>query len=257
MPEALKIILIILAVLLGLALILDALLALVAFQMLFNREAPGIARLFLKEFEDIKTDYVVVKDDVAVADSTYSTGRRGIAGTVFVHKVAGAAAEMGKSLAEVKAAAEKTIANIRTMGMAMTPCILPGVGKPGFTLAEDECEIGMGIHGEPGINREKLSPAKDLAAKLLQKIFDDCDYSGSEVAVMVNGLGGTPLMELYILYNEVETILKEKGITIYKAFVGNYMTSLEMAGASVTLFKLDDELKGYLDYPSEAPAFKM
>lgn len=211
----------------------------------------------LAEFEDIKTDYVVVKDDVAVADSTYSTGRRGIAGTVFVHKVAGAAAEMGKSLAEVKAAAEKTIANIRTMGMAMTPCILPGVGKPGFTLAEDECEIGMGIHGEPGINREKLSPAKDLAAKLLQKIFDDCDYSGSEVAVMVNGLGGTPLMELYILYDDVEKILCEKGIRIYKAFVGNYMTSLEMAGASVTLFKLDDELKGYLDYPSDAPAFRM
>ena len=211
----------------------------------------------LAEMDDIKTDYVVVKDDVAVADSTYSTGRRGIAGTVFVHKVAGAAAEMGKSLPEVKAAAEKTIENIRTMGMAMTPCILPGVGKPGFTLAEDECEIGMGIHGEPGINREKMSPAKELAAKLLKKIFDDCDYSGSEVAVMVNGLGGTPLMELYILYNEVGTILREKGITIYKAFVGNYMTSLEMAGASVTLFKLDDELKGYLDYPSEAPAFKM
>ena len=211
----------------------------------------------LAEMDDIKTDYVVVKDDVAVPDSTYSTGRRGIAGTVFVHKVAGAAAEMGKSLPEVKAAAEKTIENIRTMGMAMTPCVLPGVGKPGFTLAEDECEIGMGIHGEPGINREKMSPAKELAEKLLKKIFDDCDYSGSEVAVMVNGLGGTPLMELYILYNEVETILKEKGITIYKAFVGNYMTSLEMAGASVTLFKLDDELKGYLDYPSEAPAFKM
>ena len=198
----------------------------------------------LAEMDDIKTDYVVVKDDVAVPDSTYSTGRRGIAGTVFVHKVAGAAAE-------------KTIENIRTMGMAMTPCVLPGVGKPGFTLAEDECEIGMGIHGEPGINREKMSPARELAAKLLKKIFDDCDYSGSEVAVMVNGLGGTPLMELYILYNEVETILREKGITIYKAFVGNYMTSLEMAGASVTLFKLDDELKGYLDYPSEAPAFKM
>ena len=211
----------------------------------------------LAEMDDIKTDYVVVKDDVAVPDSTYSTGRRGIAGTVFVHKVAGAAAEMGKSLPEVKAAAEKTIENIRTMGMAMTPCVLPAVGKPGFTLAEDECEIGMGIHGEPGINREKMSPARGLAAKLLKKIFDDCDYSGSEVAVMVNGLGGTPLMELYILYNEVETILKEKGIRIYKAFVGNYMTSLEMAGASVTLFKLDDELKGYLDYPSEAPAFKM
>ena len=210
----------------------------------------------LAEFEGIATDFVVVKDDVAVPDSTYSTGRRGIAGTVFVHKVAGAAAEMGKSLPEVKAAAEKAIENIRTMGMAMTPCVLPGVGKPGFHLAETEVEIGMGIHGEPGINREEITPAKELAEKLLKKIFDDCDYAGSEVAVMVNGLGGTPLMELYILYNEVEAILAAKGVEIYRAFVGNYMTSLEMAGASVTLFKLDGELKGYLDFPSEAPAFK-
>ena len=210
----------------------------------------------LAEFEGIRTDVVVVKDDVAVPDSTYSTGRRGIAGTLFVHKVAGAAAEMGKSMEEVKAAAEKTIANIRTMGMAMSPCTLPAVGKPGFTLGEDECEIGMGIHGEPGINREKMSSAKELAAKLLQKIFDDCDYSGAEVAVMVNGLGGTPLMEQYILYDEVERILAEKNIRIYKAFVGNYMTSLEMAGVSITLFKLDDELKGYLDYPCDAAAWR-
>ena len=209
----------------------------------------------LAEMDGIKTDFVVVKDDVAVPDSTYSTGRRGIAGTVFVHKVAGAAAEMGKSLPEVKAAAEKTIANIRTMGMAMTPCILPAVGKPGFELAEDEWEIGMGIHGEPGIHREKITPAKELAATLLQKIFDDCDYDGSEVAVMVNGLGGTPLMEQYILYNEVEEILKARNIRIYKAFVGNYMTSLEMAGVSITLFKLDDELKQYLDYPTDVAAF--
>ncbi len=207
------------------------------------------------EMDGIKTDYVIVKDDVAVPDSTYSTGRRGIAGTVFVHKVAGAAAEMGKSLPEVKAAAEKTIANIRTMGMAMTPCILPAVGKPGFELAEDEWEIGMGIHGEPGIHREKLTSAKELAATLLQKIFADEDSTGAEVAVMVNGLGGTPLMEQYILYSEVEEILKAKGIKIYRPYVGNYMTSLEMAGASVTLFKLDDELKQYLDYPTEVAAF--
>ena len=208
--------------------------------------------------DGIKTDYVVVKDDVAVEDSTYSTGRRGIAGTVFVHKIAGAAAESGKDLAGVKAAAEKTIANIRTMGMAMSSCILPGVGKPGFTLAEDEIEIGMGIHGEPGISREKMSTAKELAEKLLGKIFADTDiYDGAEVAVMVNGLGGTPLMELYILNNEVQKILEEKGVKCYKTFVGNYMTALEMAGASVTLLKLDDELKGYLDYPSEAPAFRV
>ena len=211
----------------------------------------------MAEFEDIKTDFVVVKDDVAVPDSTYSTGRRGIAGTVFVHKIAGAAAAMGKSLEEVKGAAEKTIENIRTMGMAMSPCILPGVGTPSFVLDEKEVEIGMGIHGEPGINREEITPANELAQKLLGKIFDDYDYAGSEVAVMVNGLGGTPLMELYILFHEVEEILSSKGIKVHRAFVGNYMTSLEMAGASVTLLKLEDELKAYLDYPSEAPAFRV
>ena len=208
--------------------------------------------------DGIKTDYVVVKDDVAVEDSTYSTGRRGIAGTVFVHKIAGAAAESGKDLAGVKAAAEKCIANIRSMGMAMSSCILPGVGTPGFTLGEEEVEIGMGIHGEPGISREKIMPAKELAEKLLGKIFADTDmYNGSEVAVMINGLGGTPLMELYILNNEVQQILEAKGIKCYKTFVGNFMTALEMAGCSITLLKLDDELKGYLDYPSEAPAFKV
>lgn len=211
----------------------------------------------LADMEDIKTASVVVKDDVAVPNSTYSTGRRGIAGTVFVHKVAGAAAEQGKSLEEIQAAAQKAADNVRSMGMAMSPCILPGVGTPGFTLAEDEVEIGMGIHGEPGVNRETLVPAKELAEKLLGHILADYDYTGSEVAVMVNGLGGTPLMELYILYNEVEKILTEKGIQIYRTFVGNYMTSLEMSGCSVTLLKLDDELKGYLDYPSEAPGFRV
>lgn len=179
----------------------------------------------LADMEDIKTASVVVKDDVAVPNSTYSTGRRGIAGTVFVHKVAGAAAEQGKSLEEIQAAAQKAADNVRSMGMAMSPCILPGVGTPGFTLAEDEVEIGMGIHGEPGVNRETLVPAKELAEKLLGHILADYDYTGSEVAVMVNGLGGTPLMELYILYNEVEKILTEKGIQIYRTFVGNYMTS--------------------------------
>ena len=207
--------------------------------------------------ENIKTASVVVRDDVAVQDSTYSTGRRGIAGTVFVHKIAGAAAEEGKSLEEVQAVAQKTIDNVRSMGMAMTPCILPAVGTPGFELAENEVEIGMGIHGEPGINRENMMSAKDLAKKMLDLILNDYDYKNSDVAVMVNGLGGTPLMELYIYYNEVEKILKENGINIYRVFVGNYMTSLEMAGCSVTLLKLDDELKHYLDAPSEAPAFRV
>jgi len=211
----------------------------------------------LAQMEGIQTDFVVAKDDVAVADSTYSTGRRGIAGTVFVHKIAGAAAEQGKSLSEVKAAAQKTIDRVRSMGMAMTPCILPGVGKAGFSLAENEIEIGMGIHGEPGVSRESITPAKELAEKLVKRILDDYDFSDSEVAVMVNGLGGTPLMELYIVYREVERILAAKAIGIYRAFVGNYMTSLEMSGCSITMLKLDEELKGYLDFPSDAPAFRV
>lgn len=210
----------------------------------------------LAEMEGIRVDSVVVKDDVAVPDSTYSTGRRGIAGTVFVHKIAGAKAEMGGSLEEVKAAAEKAIQNIRSMGMAMSPCILPGVGKPGFELGEDEIEVGMGIHGEPGIERKKIMSAQELAEELVGKILADMDYSNSEVAVMVNGLGATPLMELYILNNEVEKILSRHNIRIHRTYVGNFMTSLEMAGCSVTLLKLDDELKELLDAPCNTPAFK-
>lgn len=211
----------------------------------------------LAEMEDIKSDYVIVRDDVAVADSTFSTGRRGIAGTVFVHKIAGAAAEEGKSLEEVKEIAQEVIDNVRSMGMAMSPCILPGVGTPGFTLAENEIEIGMGIHGEPGIHREQIRPARDIARDLLDKILEDYDYSDSEVAVMVNGLGGTPLMELYVMYNDVENYLAEKGIKVYRAFVGNYMTSLEMTGCSVSLLKLNDRLKKYLDAPADTTAFKV
>jgi len=211
----------------------------------------------LVRMENIKTANVVVRDDVAVEESTYSTGRRGIAGTVFVHKIAGAAAEIGKSLEEVQAVAQKTIDNVRSIGIAMSPCILPAVGTPGFELAEDEIEIGMGIHGEPGINREKMMPANELAEIMIGLILKDMDYARSEVAVMVNGLGGTPLMELYILYNEVEKILGKNGIKIYRSFVGNYMTSLEMVGASLTLLKLDDELKKYLDAPSDAPSFRV
>lgn len=210
----------------------------------------------LAALEDIRVESVVVKDDVAVADSTFSTGRRGIAGTVFVHKIAGAAAECGKSLDEVKALAQKVIDNVRSMGMAMTPCTLPGVGKPGFVLGEDEVEIGMGIHGEPGIHREPICSAHAIAQKLVDRILADLDYSDSEVAVMVNGLGGTPLMELYIVYHEVAQLLAKKGIRIYRSFVGNYMTSLEMSGCSVTLLRLDDETKALLDAPASTPAFK-
>lgn len=211
----------------------------------------------LADADDIEVESVVVKDDVAVPDSTYSTGRRGIAGTVFVHKIAGAKAETGASLAEVKAAAEHVIANIRSMGMAMTPCILPAVGKPGFVLGENEIEIGMGIHGEPGVEKTTVKTAKEIAEILLDKILADYDYSNSEVAVLVNGLGGTPLMELYILNMEVQKLLKEKGITAYKTLVGNYTTALDMTGCSLTLMKLDDELKELLDAPCDTPALKL
>lgn len=203
----------------------------------------------LAELDGTDVDYVIVKDDVAVPDSTYSAGRRGIAGTVFVHKIAGAKAEAGASLPEVKAIAQKVVDNVRSMGMSMASCVLPGVGKAGFTLGEDEIEIGMGIHNEPGVARTNVKRADELAQILLRHVMDDFDYSNSEVAVMVNGLGGTPLMELYILFNEVEKILSQNNIRIYRSFIGNYMTSLEMPGCSVSLLKLDDELKELLDAP--------
>ena len=211
----------------------------------------------LAEMDDIEVAQVIVKDDVAVPDREEGTGRRGIAGTVFVHKIAGAKAEQGASLAEVKAAAEKAVRNFRTMGVAMTPCILPAVGKPGFQIADDEIEIGMGIHGEQGVETTKIKSAKEIAEILVGRILDDYDYSGSEVAVLVNGLGGTPLMELYILNLEVQKILEEKGIKAYRTFVGNYCTSIDMTGASVTLMKLDDELKELLDAPCDTPALKI
>jgi phosphoenolpyruvate---glycerone phosphotransferase subunit DhaK len=211
----------------------------------------------LAEMEDIRVETVVVKDDVAVKDSTYSTGRRGIAGTVFVHKLAGAKAAAGADLDEVKRVAEKTIANVRSMGMAMSPCILPGVGKPGFVLGENEIEIGMGIHGEPGVERTGIKTASELAEILCCKILADYDYTNSEIALMINGLGSTPLMELYILNNEVEKILSKNSIKIHKTLVGNYMTALEMSGCSVTMLKLDEELKELLDAPCDTPALKV
>ncbi|QQK07226.1 dihydroxyacetone kinase subunit DhaK [Miniphocaeibacter halophilus] len=210
----------------------------------------------LADMEGIEVDYVIVNDDVAVEDSTFTAGRRGIAGTVFVHKIAGAKASKGAELSEVKAVAEKVINNTRSMGMALSPCIVPAVGKPNFILAEDEMEIGIGIHGEPGISREKIKTADEIVKELLDNILKDIDYSNSEVAVMVNGMGSTPLMELYIANNAVYDILENKGIKIYKTFVGEYMTSLEMSGFSITLLKLDDELKELLDYETKAPFFK-
>ncbi len=206
--------------------------------------------------EGIKADYVVVNDDVAVRDSLYTTGRRGVAGTIFVHKLAGAKAEQGASLADVKGVAEKVIANVRSMGMAIEPCTVPAAGKPGFELADDEMEIGIGIHGEPGTHREKLRPANEIAKMLIDEILSDLDYKGRDVVVMVNGMGGTPLMELYIVNNFVQDYLKEQGVHVYDTMVGNYMTSIEMAGFSLTLLRLDDDMKALYDAPADTLAWK-
>ena len=210
----------------------------------------------MAEMDGIRCMNVITNDDVAVQDSLYTTGRRGVAGTIFVHKCAGAKAEQGASLEEVHAVAEKVIANVRTMGAAITPCTVPAAGKPGFEIGEDEMEVGIGIHGEPGTHREKLAPANDIVDHLLGKILADIDYSGSEVAVQVNGAGATPLMELYIINNRVAAVLAEKGIKVYKTMVGNYMSSLEMAGFSISLLRLDDELKALLDAEADTPAWK-
>ena len=210
----------------------------------------------LAAMEGIATSSVIIRDDVAVPDSVYSTGRRGIAGTVFVHKLAGAKAEQGASLEEVTAVAQKAANSVRSMGIALSSCTLPEVGSPNFTLGENEIELGMGIHGEPGITKTSCLTAAKLAQTVVDHILADLDFSDAETAVMVNGLGGTPLMELYIFYYEVVRCLKQRRISICHSFVGNYMTSLEMAGCSLSLLKLDDELKELLEAPAFAVAWK-
>ena len=211
----------------------------------------------MAEMEGIKVSTVVVNDDVAVENSTYTAGRRGIAGTIFVHKIAGAKAETLASLEEVTAVAEKVIANVRSMGMALSSCIVPAAGKPNFTLGDNEVEIGMGIHGEPGTHREELRTSDEISEHMLNKILADITLeSGDEVAVMVNGLASTPLMELYIVNKKVNEILTSKGIKVHRTFVGEFMTSLEMAGFSISVLKLDEELKELLDAKADTPAFK-
>lgn len=210
----------------------------------------------MAEAEGIPVQYVVTNDDVAVKDSLYTIGRRGVAGTIFVHKIAGAKAETGASLDEVHAVAQKVVDNVRTMGAAISPCIVPAAGEPGFELGNDEIEIGIGIHGEPGTHREKMRPADEIVDILLEQILSDLDYTGSEVALLVNGSGGTPLMELYILNNHIADVLAERGIKVYRTMVGNYMTSIEMQGFSISLLKLDDEMKELLDAKADTPAWK-
>ena len=211
-----------------------------------------------EEDDGIKVARVYVNDDVAVKDSLYTVGRRGVAGTIFVHKIAGAAAEQGMALEEVKAVAEKVIANVRSLGFALTSCTVPAKGSPTFALADDELEFGVGIHGEPGIAREKISGASVLAERIVGQIVGDVPFAvGDEVAVMVNGLGATPLQELYLLNNAVSACIEAKGLKIHRTFVGNFMTAIDMAGASVTLLRLDAQTKALLDAPADTPALKI
>ncbi|NYJ19288.1 dihydroxyacetone kinase subunit DhaK [Glaciibacter psychrotolerans] len=207
--------------------------------------------------EDIEVRAVIITDDVAVKDSLYTAGRRGVAGTVLVEKIAGAAAERGDDLASVVRIAEKVNANVRTMGVALTPCVVPHAGEPSFTLAEDEIEIGIGIHGEPGRERIKLEPADAIVDRLLDAILTDLPFaSGDTVLLLVNGMGGTPLIELYIIFRRAAEVLAAAGIDVTRRLVGNFTTSLEMQGASVTLLKLDEELTELWDAPVETAALR-
>ena len=210
----------------------------------------------LAGMEDIEVRTVLVKDDVASAPPEEAGRRRGVVGMVFAFKAAGAKADMGGSLDEVAAAAEKALANTRTMGVALSPCTVPLAGRPTFTIGEDEMEIGMGIHGEPGMKREKLQTAADIATRMTEAILADLQPSaGDRLAVMVNGLGATPPEELYVLYGKVYDILTGRGLKIHRAYVGEYATSMEMAGASLTFVRLDDELVELLDHPAHTPFF--
>lgn len=210
--------------------------------------------------DGIEVDYVKVDDDIAVEDSLYTVGRRGVAGTVLVHKVAGAAAEAGLSLAEVKEAAQHAIDHVRSIGFAYTSCTVPAKGTPTFHIEENEMEYGVGIHGEPGIRREKIVPADELAQRMVTSLLDNFqmnDQKQEEVAVLINGFGGTPLQELYLLNNSVIRELTAKNKQVFKVFVGNYMTSIDMAGASVTIMKLDETLKKWLSAPCDTPALSI
>jgi dihydroxyacetone kinase-like protein len=210
----------------------------------------------MADMEDIPVRTVLVRDDVASASPEDADRRRGVAGMVFAFKVAGAKADRGGSLADVTDIAQKALANIRTMGVALSPCTVPRAGKPTFTIADDEMEIGMGIHGEPGMKREKLQTADQIATRMTTAILDDMKPSaGDRLAVMVNSLGATPPEELYILYRRAHEILGAKGLTVHRAYVGEFATSMEMAGASFTFFRLDDELADLLDAPAHTPFF--
>ena len=207
--------------------------------------------------EGIEVEAVVIDDDVAVQDSLYTAGRRGVGTTVLAEKICGAAAEEGKSLAEVADVCRKVNGQGRSMGMALTACTTPSSGEPSFDLGDDEMEIGIGIHGEPGRYREPLAPASQIVERLATAIVEDLPYeSGDRVLAFVNGMGGTPELELYLLYHEVDELLRAAGLEPARNLVGSYITSLEMAGASVTVLELDDELESLWDAPVDTPALR-
>lgn len=207
--------------------------------------------------DGVEVRTVIVDDDVAVKDSLYTAGRRGVAGTVLVEKIAGAAAERGDSLDQVADIATKVNSLTRSMGVALTPCVVPHAGEPSFTLADDEIEIGIGIHGEPGRERIKIEPADRIVDRILGPILEDLPYaSGDRVLLFVNGMGGTPQVELYITFRRAAEVLAEKGITVARTLVGNYVTSLEMQGFSITVLKLDDELEELWDAPVQTAALR-
>jgi len=206
----------------------------------------------MAEMEGIKIGTVIVNDDVSVEDSLYTVGRRGVAGNFFVIKACGAAAEKGASLEELVALGEKVVSRVRSMGMALTGCTPPAKGTPIFELAEDEIEMGIGIHGEPGRKRVSYRPVKEIVKEMFDAVAGDIPFkSGDRVALMINGMGGTPISELYIAYREAALLCEEAGFTIAKNYVGNYCTSLEMAGFSLTLLQLDDEIEDLLNEPAE------
>ncbi|HEO8208372.1 TPA: dihydroxyacetone kinase subunit DhaK [Streptococcus agalactiae ADL-350] len=196
----------------------------------------------MAEMEGIEVASVVVDDDIAVEDSLYIQGKRGVAGTILVHKILGHAARHGKSLQEIKAIADELVPNIHTVGLALSGATVPEVGKPGFVLAEDEIEFGIGIHGEPGYRKEKMQPSKALATELVDKLIESFDAkSGEKYGVLINGMGATPLMEQYVFANDVAKLLEDKGIEVNYKKLGNYMTSIDMAGLSLTLIKLENQ----------------
>jgi dihydroxyacetone kinase-like protein len=211
----------------------------------------------LAKGDGIDVESVVTNDDVAVQDSLYTAGRRGVGITVIAEKICGAAADEGKALGEVAEICRRVNGEGRSMGMALTPCITPGSGEPSFELGDDEMEIGIGIHGEPGRYREPLAPSAQIVDRLATAVVEDLPYnSGDNVLAMVNGMGGTPLIELFVVYRDLQHFLQERGITITRRLIGNYITSLEMAGTSITLLRLDDELTRLWDAPVNTPALR-